>query len=267
MEIRVAAGEVLDDLVAWTVEEGWSGLEALSGIPGLVGAAPVQNVGAYGAEFGDVVHDIIVWDRAARFGRLFSKDDCEFGYRDSVMKRARKPGRPTGRYIVEKMTLRLREQPLSAPIRYAELAQTLGVELGDRAPLADVRAAVLQLRRGKGMVVDAADPDTHSAGSFFTNPLLTTENAARLPEDAPRYPQPDGSVKTSAAWLIEHAGFPKGYGDGPARLSSKHTLALTNQGGATASDIVALARTIREGVQNRFGVTLDPEPVLIGVAL
>jgi UDP-N-acetylmuramate dehydrogenase len=155
----------------------------------------------------------------------------------------------------------------STPIRYAELARSLGVEVGARAPLADVRKAVLALRRGKGMVLDAADHDTWSAGSFFTNPLLAADDAAALPDDAPRWPTADGRVKTSAAWLIERAGFAKGHGAGPATLSSKHTLALTNRGGASTADLLALAREVRDGVRDRFGISLEPEPVLVGCSL
>ncbi|MCL2491127.1 MAG: UDP-N-acetylmuramate dehydrogenase [Propionibacteriaceae bacterium] len=263
----VWAGVGLDDLVAWSIDQGLAGLEALSGIPGLTGAAPVQNVGAYGAEIAQVVQAVRVWDRHERKQITLSPPECGFAYRDSVFKQSRRAGEATGRYVVLSVLFDLPASPLSAPIAYAELAKDLGVELGARVPVRDVRDAVLGLRRRKGMVVDPSDPDTRSAGSFFTNPLLDESAAAGLPPDAPRFPQPDGRTKTSAAWLIEHAGFGKGYGDGAARLSSKHVLALTNRGGATAADIVALARTIRSGVQAKFAVTLEPEPVLVGVEL
>jgi len=269
VSIWADAGCPMDALVAMSVEHGWSGLEALSGIPGLVGATPIQNIGAYGAEIASCVRSVTVWDRLATSPNdktlVVDGQSCEFGYRDSMFKRSRANGQATGRYVIQSVCLQLPRSPLSAPIAYAELAKLLGIELGARAPLADVRTAVLQLRASKGMVVDDADPDSHSAGSFFTNPLLTAEEAARLPAGAPLYQQPDGRAKTSAAWLIEHAGFPKGFGDGPARLSSKHTLALTNQGGATAADIMALARTIQAGVKYKFGVQLVPEPILVGV--
>jgi len=208
-----------------------------------------------------------VWDRHLRESRVIDASDCGFGYRDSVFKQSRDAGQATGRYVVLGVSLRLRPDSLGAPIAYAELASLLGVTLGRRVPAMDVRQAVLELRRGKGMVYDPADPDTHGAGSFFTNPVLDASVAADLPADAPRYLQDDGRVKTSAAWLIEHAGFPKGFGTGPARLSSKHVLACTNQGGATASDVIALARQVRDGVRSAFGVTLEPEPVLVGVEL
>lgn len=271
----VAAGEVLDDFVAQSVEQGRAGLEALSGIPGLVGAAPVQNVGAYGAEIAQVVRAVRVWDRLAGEQITLSAPECGFRYRSSVFKRSLQPARPamaggaqaTGRFVVLAVQFDLAASPLSAPIAYAELAERLGVETGARAPLAEVRSAVLEIRRSKGVVFDPADPDTHGAGSFFTNPVVGTAAAAALPPDAPRFGPPGGGVKTSAAWLIEHAGFPRGYGSGPAKLSSKHVLVLTNQGGATAADVVALAREIRAGVEARFSITLEPEPVLVGIDL
>ena len=263
----VAAGEAMDAIVDGAIGDGLSGLEALSGIPGLVGAAPVQNIGAYGAEIASVIVSVRVWDRLAGEQRVIDAADCGFGYRDSIFKQSRHTGQATGLYVVLGVSLRLVADGLSAPIAYAELAKTLGVQLGRRVPGGDVRQAVLELRRGKGMVFDPADPDTHGAGSFFTNPVLDAFEADDLPADAPRYPHDYGRVKTSAAWLIEHAGFPKGFGAGPARLSSKHVLACTNQGGATASDVLALARQVRDGVRSKFGVTLEPEPVLVGIEL
>lgn len=260
-EVTVAAGEPWDDLVAHAVAQGWVGLEALSGIPGLVGATPIQNVGAYGAEVADTIARVRTWDRRTRAMRTFAAADCGFGYRDSLFKQT------PGRYVVCSVSFQLPLGDRSAPVRYAELARTLGIEVGARASAADLRAAVLGLRRGKGMVLDAADHDTWSAGSFFTNPLLTAGQAAALPESAPRYPASEDRVKTSAAWLIEHAGFGKGHGTGQARLSGKHTLALTNRGGARADDVLALAREIRSGVHHAYGITLVEEPVLVGCAL
>ena len=261
----VWAGVALDDLAVWSVEQGLAGLEALSGIPGLVGAAPIQNVGAYGAEIAQVVQAVRVWDRLVNEQITLSAPECGFAYRDSMFKQSRRAGDATGRYVVLEVLFDLLKSDVSAPIAYAELAAALGVPLGAKAPLQGVRDAVLALRRSKGMVFDPADPDTHGAGSFFTNPILRPDDAQRLPLSAPRYPQPDGRVKTSAAWLIEHAGFAKGYGDGPARLSSKHVLALTNQGGATANDVLNLAHQIQDVVFGRFGVVLTPEPTLVGV--
>jgi UDP-N-acetylmuramate dehydrogenase len=259
--VRVAAGEDWDALVERAVASGWVGMEALSGIPGSVGATPVQNVGAYGQEVADTIAVVRTWDRELRRQHTFAAADCGFGYRDSLFKRT------PGRFVVLDVTFQLRLGSLSTPIGYAELARRLGVAVGARAPLRSVREAVLELRAGKGMVLDADDPDTWSAGSFFTNPLLAPEQASTLPPQAPRWPHPDGRVKTSAAWLIEHAGFSRGYGRGQVRISTKHTLALTNRGGATTEELLALAREVRDGVQARFGVRLVNEPVIVGAEL
>ena len=259
--VTVAAGEVWDDLVATAVERGWLGVEALSGIPGSVGATPVQNVGAYGQEVADTIASVRCWDRVERAYRTIAAADCGFGYRTSRFKR------DPGRFVVLEVTFQLRLGDLGAPVRYAELARALGVGVGERAPTAAVRETVLGLRRGKGMGLDAEDRDTWSAGSFFTNPVLPAEAAAALPDEAPRWEQPDGSVKTSAAWLIEHAGFGKGYGNERVSLSTKHTLALTNRGTATTADLLALAGEVRRGVHARFGVRLENEPVLVGCTI
>lgn len=255
--LEVQAGEDWDALVARTVAEGWAGIECLSGIPGLVGATPVQNVGAYGAETADVLTAVDVWDRTTGVRRTLTVAECRFGYRSSIFKYS-------DDYVVLSVRLRLHRSAQSAPIRYAELARALGVEVGARAALADARQAVLELRRSKGMVLDPLDHDTWSAGSFFTNPIVAGDV---VPDGAPAYDAGQGLVKTSAAWLIEHAGFGKGYGNDRAALSGKHTLALTNRGGAGTQDILALAREIRDGVLTRFGIELHPEPLLIGCAL
>jgi UDP-N-acetylmuramate dehydrogenase len=257
-EITVEAGENWDALVALAIAEEWIGIEALSGIPGTVGAVPIQNVGAYGQEVCDVISRVHVWDRVERRTRTMFASDCGFGYRTSVFKR------DPARYVVGAVTFQFRLGDLGAPVRYAELARALDIGIGGRAPSAQVRSAVLGLRRRKGMVLDASDHDTWSAGSFFTNPFVEPE---ALPAGAPAYPQPDGTVKTSAAWLIERAGFGRGYGSGPVGLSTKHTLALTNRGGATTAELLALAREIRDGVVARFGIALHPEPTLVGCAL
>jgi UDP-N-acetylmuramate dehydrogenase len=256
--VTVEAGEPWDPFVARAVERGWVGLEALSGIPGSIGATPIQNVGAYGQEVSQTVASVRVWDRKLRGIRTFAAADCGFGYRTSRFKA------DPGRHVVLEVTFQLRQGVLGAPVEYAELARTLGVEPGTRAPMTDVRDAVLGLRRRKGMVLDPDDHDTWSAGSFFTNPVLPV---TALPGGAPSWPQSEGTVKTSAAWLIERAGFGKGYGEGPARLSTKHTLALTNRGGASTADLLSLAREIRDGVEQRFGVRLVNEPVLVGCEL
>jgi UDP-N-acetylmuramate dehydrogenase len=250
--LTVAAGEDWDALVARCVADGLQGFECLSGIPGSVGATPIQNVGAYGQEVAETVELVRVYDRETGRVEEMSPAECGFGYRTSVFKYH-------DRRVVLSVAFRLRRSSQSGPIRYAELARTLDIPVGGTAPLQDVRAAVLALRRGKGMVIDPADPDSVSAGSFFTNPILDA-----APEGAPAWPEPDGRVKTSAAWLIERAGFHKGYGDGRVGISTKHTLALVNRGGATTAELMALAHEIAAGVQDRFGIALHPEPVLVG---
>jgi UDP-N-acetylmuramate dehydrogenase len=258
--VTVAAGEVWDEVVARLVAEGLAGVEALAGIPGLVGATPIQNVGAYGQDVAQTVVAVRVLDRRTGEVTELPAADCRFTYRHSVFK-------GSDDHVVLAVTYDLDQSATGRPVRYPALAGHLGVDVGARVPAAAVRAAVLDLRRAKGMVLDPADHDTWSAGSFFTNPVLPAEQADRLPPAAPRWPEPDGRVKVSAAWLIEQAGFARGYGDGPARLSGKHTLALTNRGGATTADLLALARLIRDRVRDRFGVTLVNEPVLVGVTL
>jgi len=267
----VAAGESWDPFVARCVAAGRPGVECLAGIPGSVGATPIQNVGAYGQEVAETIVGVRAYDRAAGALRELAGADCGFTYRSSAFKRV------PGRWVVLAVTFALPRGDRSRPVRYAELARALGVAEGATAPLADVRDAVLALRRGKGMVLDPADPDTVSAGSFFTNPVLDADGfaalearaVARLGPDArvPRFPQADGTVKTSAAWLIERAGFSRGHGD-PATvaISGKHTLALTNRGAGTTAQLVALAREIAAGVHDAFGVALEPEPVFVGHA-
>lgn len=276
VSVTVSAGLPWDDMVSRAVHEGWVGIESLSGIPGSTGATPVQNVGAYGAEVADVIALVRVWDRLEDRVRSLPRIDCQFGYRDSVLKRSMRGAapdadvwHPSPRYVVLDVTFQMRQGTRSGPILYSQLASALGIEPGGRAPIAEVRDAVLRIRGDKGMVLDAEDPDTWSAGSFFTNPVLTADAAARLPEQAPRFAQADGTVKTSAAWLIENAGFPRGFSveGSAAGLSTKHTLALTNRGTASASDLAALARTVRDGVRDKFNVTLVPEPVLLGIEL
>jgi len=259
IRLRVAAGQSWDDLVATSVTQGWSGFEMLSGIPGLVGAGPIQNIGAYGVEIASLIHQVNSYDRQTNTKVAFSPEQCGFGYRTSLFKQS------PNRYVILSVEYDLMIDSVSRPIQYTDLAQHLGVNIGTRAKLTAVREAVLEVRRSKGMVLDPADHDTWSAGSFFTNPIINETQADQLPTDAPRYLQPDGSIKTSAAWLIEQAGFNKGYGTGPARLSTKHVLALTNHGGATAKDILDLATTIQVKVRNTYGITLTPEPVLVGL--
>ncbi|MFT0846460.1 UDP-N-acetylmuramate dehydrogenase [Actinomycetaceae bacterium L2_0104] len=278
--LRVLGGTSWEELVVHTIENEWMGLEALSGIPGTVGAAPVQNIGAYGQEVATSISRVRVWDRATNVPREFTLSELDFGYRTSILKQSLAQGwGPSPRYIVLSVDLQLRIASLSAPVQYAQLARLLEVAPGTRVPAVDVRAAVLELRASKGMVLDDADRDTYSCGSFFTNPVLSEQEAAALPADAPRFavsdasratlgaaaPTFEGQVKTSAAWLIDHAGFAAGYGmPGPAALSNKHCLALTNRGGATGGQMRELARKIRDTVHERYGVMLHPEPVVLG---
>jgi UDP-N-acetylmuramate dehydrogenase len=268
--VRAQAGEEWEPFVARCVDEGLAGVECLSGIPGRLGATPIQNVGAYGQDVSETIVEVRAYDRERRTVVTLDRDACRFSYRSSAFK-------GSSRHVVLAVTFALAPADLSTPVRYAELAGALGVELGDRVPLKDAREAVLALRARKGMVLDAADPDTRSAGSFFTNPILDSAQAAvlerrvaeRLGPDAafPRYPESDGYVKTSAAWLIDKAGFAKGHTRGPVRISTKHTLALTNPGGARTEDLLELAREVRDGVRSVFGVTLVNEPVFVGVRL
>ncbi|WP_377270802.1 UDP-N-acetylmuramate dehydrogenase [Peterkaempfera sp. SMS 1(5)a] len=267
--LELAAGEVWSDAVARTVELGLAGIEFLAGIPGSAGATPVQNVGAYGQEVSATVTEVVAYDRRSGGTVTIPGAECGFSYRSSRFKAAPE------RYVVLRVRFALEDAGgLSAPVKYAEVARTLGVDQGERVPLATARETVLALRAGKGMVLDPADHDTWSAGSFFTNPVLgEAEWAAFLdrardhlgPDTAPPvYPAADGQLKTSAAWLIDRAGFAKGWGEGPARISTKHTLALTNRGDATTEDLLSLAREVRDGVLRVFGVTLVNEPVLVG---
>ncbi|WP_269853756.1 UDP-N-acetylmuramate dehydrogenase [Streptomyces sp. RPT161] len=271
-DLELAAGENWSEAVARTVEAGLAGVECLAGIPGSAGATPIQNVGAYGQEVASTITEVIAYDRASRETVTLANEECGFGYRHSRFKA------DPQRYVVLRVRYRLEDAGgLSAPIRYAEVASALGVAQGERAPAAQARDTVLKLRAGKGMVLDPEDHDTWSAGSFFTNPVLDQRTyeefldrvRARLGDDVrpPAYPAGDGHTKTSAAWLIDKAGFTKGYGTGPARISSKHTLALTNRGAATTEDLLALAREVRDGVRDTFGVTLVNEPVMVGVRL
>lgn len=274
--LRAAAGENWDVTVEYSLTEGLSGLEALSGIPGCTGATPVQNVGAYGADVSQALAWIRAYDRHNGQVIKLQNADLEFAYRDSLIKRTSTNGSP--RYVVLEVAFLLERSNDSAPIRYAELARRLGVEAGECADAHQVRQTVLELRRSKGMVYDRQDADSHSTGSFFTNPIVPREILENLPDNAPNYPvAQEGFVKLSAAWLIDQAGFSKGYGlegtegfalaQGRASLSTKHTLAITNRGEATAQDILAIARAVRAGVAERFGIELVNEPLLIGLSL
>jgi UDP-N-acetylmuramate dehydrogenase len=267
VELVVQAGEPWDGLVAYAIANDLAGIECLSGIPGSTGATPIQNVGAYGQEVSSVISSVRVLDRESGEVREMPAEDCGFGYRTSRFK-------GNAGFVVLAVNLVLDPSPESEPVAYSQLADALGVEPGARAPLAAVRETVLELRRSKSMVIDPADPNSVSAGSFFTNPVLSVDEMRFLTGRAaevigvddplPAWPTDDGRVKTSAAWLIERAGYSRGYGEGAVGLSENHTLALVNRGGATAAELVGFAREIADGVQRTFGVSLIPEPVFVG---
>jgi UDP-N-acetylmuramate dehydrogenase len=259
--LTIGAGEDWDEFVALSIERGLAGLESLSGIPGTIGAAPIQNIGAYGHEVSEFITQVRTYDRQIKAIKTFTNAECQFEYRDSYFK-----SHP-GRYIVLEVQFQLRQGEFTTPIMYAELAKKLGIEIGEKAPVVATRTAVLELRKSKGMLLSKDDHDSWSAGSFFTNPIISTEQASKLPVDAPRWPMSDGRVKTSAAWLIEKSGIHKGDSHGGAAISTKHVLALTNKGDATASDIAELAKIARKSVEDKFGITLVPEVNLVGINL
>lgn len=251
--VTVAAGHDWNDFVSNAVANGWTGIEGLAGIPGTVGATPIQNVGAYGQSVSDTIAQVRAWNKETKSVDVIFAADCEFGYRTSIFK-----SQP-GTWVILSVTFQLPLGTMSAPIAYNELAAKLNVEIGDRVSTTDLQTAVLELRAGKGMVLDSADHDTWSVGSFFMNPRVLT-----APENAPNWPEADGTVKVSAAWLIEQAGFTKGFTlNGRAALSSKHTLAITNRGTATSADISELADHIVQGVKAKFDIELKPEATFI----
>lgn len=259
--LTIGAGENWDEFVATTLERGFAGLETLSGIPGTVGAAPIQNIGAYGHEVSEFITRVRTYDRQAKGLKTFTNAECDFSYRNSHFK-----AHP-GRYVVLDVQFNLRQGEMTTAITYAELAKKLGIEVGEKAPISATRTAVLELRGAKGMLLNPSDRDSWSAGSFFTNPIVSKEIAAKLPEGAPQWPTPDGMVKTSAAWLIENSGVHKGDSHGGARVSTKHVLALTNAGNATATDIAELAKSAQQSVFEKFGITLEAEVNLVGITL
>ena len=270
VRLTVAAGEPWDELVARGVADGLAGIECLAGIPGSTGATPIQNVGAYGQQVAEAIVSVRAYDRTAGGVVALAGGECGFAYRSSMLGRS-------ARFVVLGVTFELERSSLARPVRYPELACALGVEPGARPPLTAVREAVLALRRGKGMVIDPRDPDSVSAGSFFVNPILSAERFAMLERRVaqrlgvaarpPAWPEADGKIKTSGCVANRARGLYRGYGDGRVGISQKHTLALINRGGATTTELVALARSLRDGVRAEFGVTLDPEPTLVGVEL
>ena len=259
--LTIGAGEDWDSFVQTTINSGFAGLETLSGIPGTVGAAPIQNIGAYGHEVSEFITRVRTYDRQLKEICTFTNSQCEFTYRNSYFK-----AHP-GRYVVLEVQFQLRIGEISDPITYLELSKKLGIEPGDKASVIATRAAVLELRASKGMLLSPDDRDSWSAGSFFTNPIISQQAADALPDAAPKWPLNDGRVKISAAWLIENAGVHKGDEVGGARISTKHVLALTNSGHATAADIAELARRARDQVREVFGITLEAEVNLIGIEI
>ncbi len=259
--LTIGAGENWDNFVKTTISRGFAGLETLSGIPGTVGAAPIQNIGAYGHEVSEFITRVRTYDREKKAIQTFTNAECQFSYRTSYFKEH------PGRYVVLDVAFQLRIGEMTTPITYLELAKKLEIELGDKSSVVDCRSAVLELRANKGMLLSPDDHDSWSAGSFFTNPIISQQAADALPNSAPKWPLTDGRVKVSAAWLIENSGIHKGDELGGARISSKHVLALTNSGTATASDIAALAKRARDHVQQAFGITLVAEVNLIGIEI
>jgi len=255
--ITVQAGEDWDGFVSWANGKGFVGIETLAGIPGTVGAAPIQNIGAYGHEVSEVIARVRTFDRTERKIVTFAVDECDFGYRTSRFKKE------ADRYLVLDVAFQMKQGEMSSPIQYQELADALGVSLGERAPLRQVLDATLSIRRRKGMVLDEGDRDTWSAGSFFTNPIIDPSLA---PAKAQSWPTSDGKVKVSAAWLIENAGVKRGTKLGGAAISSKHVLAITNHDGATAEEINQLARICSAAVKEKFGIELESEVRLFGFA-
>ncbi len=259
--LTIGAGENWDDFVALTIERGFAGLETLSGIPGTVGAAPIQNIGAYGHEVSEFITRVRTYDRVAKAIRTFTNQECEFEYRSSIFKKN------PGQFIILEVQFQIRIGDSSDPITYLELAKKLEIQMGEKAPIQQVRHTVLELRASKGMLLLPEDHDSWSAGSFFTNPIISQQEADKLPNAAPKWPLIDGQVKISAAWLIENAGMHKGDEVGGARISTKHVLALTNAGEATATDLIELAKTAQAKVYEKFGIKLEPEVNLVGLSL
>jgi UDP-N-acetylmuramate dehydrogenase len=259
--LTIGAGENWDDFVQTSIDRGFAGLETLSGIPGTVGAAPIQNIGAYGHEVSEFITRVRTYDRVKKEVKTFTNLECEFTYRNSHFK-----SHP-GKYVILDVQFNLRQGEMTSPITYSELATALGISVGEKASIISTRKTVLELRAKKGMLLNPSDRDSWSAGSFFTNPIVSQEIAAKLPADAPRWPTADGRVKTSAAWLIENSGVHKGDTHGGARVSTKHVLALTNAGNATATDIAELAKLSQQSVFEKFGITLEAEVNLVGLTL
>ena len=254
VEINAGSGMLWDDFVADAVDQGLSGVETLSGIPGTVGASPIQNIGAYGTEVNSSIKSVQLVDGTTGKSRILTNEELKFSYRFSILKNL------TSRFIIEKVTFRLKRDKNSKITNYPQVAESLGINPGESVSIKELRNAILAIRKSKGMILDSKDHDTFSVGSFFINPIMEKD---KVPTNAPMYENESGKVKTSAAWLIEQAGFEKGFRLGGAMISSKHTLAIANSGNATAEDVIELSNLITSGVLQKFGIALTIEPRIL----
>lgn len=256
VEINAGSGMLWDDFVADAVDQGLSGVETLSGIPGTVGASPIQNIGAYGTEVNSSIKSVQLVDGTTGKSRILTNEELKFSYRFSILKNL------TSRFIIENVTFRLKRDKNSKITNYPQVAESLGINPGESVSIKELRNTILAIRKSKGMILDAKDHDTFSVGSFFINPIMEKE---KVPTNAPMYENQSGKVKTSAAWLIEQAGFEKGFRLGGAMISSKHTLAIANSGNATAEDVIELSNLITSGVKQKFGIALTIEPRILKI--
>jgi UDP-N-acetylmuramate dehydrogenase len=256
VEINAGAGMLWDDFVADAVDQGLSGVETLSGIPGTVGASPIQNIGAYGTEVNSSIKSVQLVDGTTGKSRILTNEELKFSYRFSILKNL------TSRFIIENVTFRLKRDKNSKITNYPQVAESLGINPGESVSIKELRNTILAIRKSKGMILDSKDHDTFSVGSFFINPIMEKD---KVPTNAPMYENKSGKVKTSAAWLIEQAGFEKGFRLGGAMISSKHTLAIANSGNATAEDVIELSNLITSGVLQKFGIALTIEPRILKI--
>jgi UDP-N-acetylmuramate dehydrogenase len=254
VEITAGAGMNWDDFVADAVDQGLAGVETLSGIPGTVGASPIQNIGAYGSEVKTSIKSLQIVDGSTGKSRILNNEELKFSYRYSMLKDL------TSRFIIENVTFKLKREKNSKITNYPQVAESLGINPGESVPIKELRKVIIEIRKSKGMVLNPNDYDTFSVGSFFINPVMSKEV---VPTNAPMYEHESGKVKTSAAWLIEQSGFEKGFRYGGAMISSKHTLAISNSGNATAEDVIELSNRIRSGVKQKFGIELTIEPKIL----
>lgn len=256
VEINAGAGMLWDDFVADAVDQGLNGVETLSGIPGTVGASPIQNIGAYGSEVNSSIKSVQLVDGTTGKSRILTNEELKFSYRFSILKNL------TSRFIIENVTFRLKRDKNSKITNYPQVAESLGINPGESVSIKELRKTILEIRKSKGMILDSKDHDTFSVGSFFINPIMEKD---KVPTNAPMYENESGKVKTSAAWLIEQAGFEKGFRLGGAMISTKHTLAIANSGNATAEDVIELSNLITSGVLQKFGIELTIEPRILNI--